>query len=385
MKKKSLFWGSALSILLLTVAGLLLFSQYNEWNSVQGSTIPLSKGTHVNNEVELKAKEYSTDAVIAGIGDILLHNTVYEDAASKNGYEFVGMFDEVRQLLEEPDFLIANQESVPGGKELGLSSYPLFNSPHEIVSSLQEVGVDAVTTANNHSLDQGEKGVLSAIEYYEKINMPYTGAFKSKQDQQNIRTFNVNGISFALLSYTYGTNGIPVPQGKEYLVNLLEVDQMIADIKKARKLPVDMVVMGLHWGNEYERYPTEHQKSIAKQLTEAGADLIFGHHPHVLQPIEKYKTSDGREAVVIYSLGNFLSGQKDDFKDIGGIASVTVQKKIDSEGVKISFPSIDFHPTYVSENSYQDYKIYPLENAHEQGLVTYSKAEMVSHMKAPLQ
>jgi poly-gamma-glutamate capsule biosynthesis protein CapA/YwtB (metallophosphatase superfamily) len=379
MKRKLYIVSLILVIPLLALSGYLVLEQYKNWNSSQQQDKHASL-LHSTREIPSEGKTMKSTATIAAIGDILLHDRVYEDAQAGSNYDFSPMFAQVEDMLANPDFLIANQESTPGGSEIGLSSYPLFNSPKEIVKSLQEVGVDAVTTANNHSLDQGEEGLLSAIDYYEKISMPYVGAFKNQKDQEKIRTFNVNGIKFALLSYTYGTNGIPVPDGKDYLVNLLDEKKMIAEIKKAKTLDIDLVVMSLHWGNEYQRFPTDEQQRLAKVLTENGADIIFGHHPHVLQPIQTYKTSDGRDAVVIYSLGNFLSGQKDDYKDIGGMATVQVEKKRNPAGAVISYPSIDFQPTFVAQVNYTNYRIYPLDFAQKNGMITYSEDDMVSHM-----
>jgi poly-gamma-glutamate capsule biosynthesis protein CapA/YwtB (metallophosphatase superfamily) len=379
MNRKLYIISLILVIPLLVMIGYLVLDQYRNWDSAQQPDKHASH-FHSSREVPAAGKTMKSTASIAAIGDILLHDRVYEDAQSGSKFDFSPMFAPVKDMLADPDFLIANQESTPGGSEIGLSSYPLFNSPKEIVKSLQDAGVDAVTTANNHSLDQGEEGLLSAIDYYEKISMPYVGAFKSQEDKEKIRTFNVNGIKFALLSYTYGTNGIPVPEGKDYLVNLLDEKKMIAEIKKAKTLDIDLVVMSLHWGNEYQRFPTDEQQRLAEVLTENGADIIFGHHPHVLQPIQTYKTSDGRDAVVIYSLGNFLSGQKDDFKDIGGMATVLVEKKLNPAGAVISYPSIEFHPTFVAENNYKNYRIYPLDFAQKNGFITYSEDEMVSHM-----
>ncbi|MBN8193209.1 CapA family protein [Bacillus sp. NTK074B] len=380
MNKKRVIVGVFLCISFLFTIGLLIDKQLTDWSSSVKGEKKITSLLHSTREVQASGKSMTSSASLAAIGDILLHDTVYNDAKNDNGYNFTPMFSPIKDMLETPDFLIANQESTPGGVELGVSSYPLFNSPKDIVKSLQEVGVDAVTNANNHSLDQGEKGLLSAIEYYEKISMPYVGAFKSREDQERIRTFNVNGIKFALLSFTYGTNGIPVPEGKEYLVNLIDEHKMIQEITKAKSLNVDLVVMSLHWGNEYQRFPTEEQERLAKVLTDHGVDIIFGHHPHVLQPLQTYKTSDGREAVVVYSLGNFLSGQKDDFKDIGGMVTVQVEKMMNPAGSKITYPSIQFQPTFVSENHYHNYRIYPLDFARKNGMIAYTEEEMVSHM-----
>jgi poly-gamma-glutamate capsule biosynthesis protein CapA/YwtB (metallophosphatase superfamily) len=375
---KKVLWGSALAFILIITASALVLGQFRQAEDT--SDAARTSSPHSSNQIALKEKSYTSQAVIGAIGDVLLHNTVYQDAENGGAYDFMPMFQDVETFLQSPDFMIANQESLPGGAHLGVSSYPAFNSPYEIVDALQKLGVDAVTTANNHTLDKGAKGALSAISHYEEIGMPYTGSFKNKEDRQNIRTFNVNGISFALLAYTYGTNGIPVPQGQDYLVNLIDLDLMKNDIHKAKELGVDMVVLAAHWGNEYERYPSDNQKMLARELTDAGVDLIIGHHPHVLQPIEKMLTKDGREAVVIYSLGNFLSGQDGELKNIGGIANVTVQKVIDENGKRITFPEISFQPTFVTQSQYKNYRVLPLDAAHQSGLVSFPEEEMVSHV-----
>lgn len=150
----------------------------------------------------------------------------------------------------------------------------------------------------------------------DKIGLPHVGTYRDAADQQTLRVLKTNGIKVAYLSYIYGTNGMPVPAGKEYLVNLIDENLMKDEIGRAKK-ESDIVVMSLHWGNEYQRFPTEKQKELAQLPVNEGVDKLFGHHPHVLQPMEWMKVSDGRTALVIYSLGNFLSGQMWDYKDIG--------------------------------------------------------------------
>ncbi|WP_193751437.1 CapA family protein [Bacillus coahuilensis] len=286
---------------------------------------------------------------VAAIGDILLHKDVYESARiSLNEFDFKPIFNEVRPILLKPDFLVANQESLPAGGDLGLSSYPRFNSPVEIIRDLQYAGVDFLSTANNHSLDKGEEGVYASIEAFNSYDMPYTGTYLHEEDQKRIRTFSMNSITFATLSYTYGTNGLLTPVGKEYLVNLLDVDKMILEITRAKEeLNVDFVIVNLHWGNEYEIHPSNNQVDMAISLTEAGADIIFGHHPHVLQPIYIRNTQDDRKAVIAYSLGNFISGQRGGQKDLGGMISLECHKTQLAGRKSNSIHSVHFYPTYV--------------------------------------
>ncbi|RDI45845.1 CapA family protein [Falsibacillus pallidus] len=365
-------------IVLIVCIGSLLSWQYTQ------SKQKMAKVLHVvelnkSSTVSIEPKGYQTTAVIGGIGDVLLHDWVYDDAKTKDGYQFDKMFSEVKDSLIKPDFLIANQESIPGGEGLGVSNYPIFNSPFEIVDTLKRNGVDLISSANNHSMDKGEKGILSAIGYFNKVDIPYVGINKDMTDQQRLRISNINNISTAVLSYTFGTNGIPIPKGKEYLVNLINKDKIISDIHLAKE-KADIVVISIHWGSEYQRMPNDSQITLAQEMADAGADIIFGHHPHVLQPIETIKRADGSNAVVVYSLGNFLSGQMWEYKDIGGLASVTVQKTVSTTGTTIKVGDVQFQPTYVESHHLRKYKVLPLDKAFKEGLIDHSPEEIQHFM-----
>lgn len=352
-------------ILLFIVSGLLLWHKYFMPTNMDPAR-PFTQ--HIGKNTKVSGKNWQSKTTLAAIGDILIHARVYDVAQTNNKYDFKPMLKNVKEQLEKPDILLANQESLLGGAEIGLSTYPSFNSPQEVGDAFIDAGVDIVTTANNHTLDRGEKAILSAIEYYERVNLPYVGHFKDWKDQQNIRVLTSDGIRVAYLAYTYGTNGIPVPRGKEYLVNLIDKEKMKAEIERANEV-ADVVVMSIHWGNEYERFPTNGQKELAKYVADAGADIIFGHHSHVLQPMEFITAKDGREVFVIYSLGNFLSGQVGDYKDIGGMASIDVTKKVDEHGaVAIDLSKPEFFPTFVSNLNNSKYHVVPLKNAEPYGL-----------------
>ena len=321
---------------------------------------------------KLKEKPKVTSVRLAAIGDILLHSPVMDDAAKENGsYDFTQMFKEVKPFIEEADIAVANQETMIGGKELGLSGYPSFNSPYEIGDALKETGIDLVTIANNHTLDRGEKAIKNAVKHWNRIGMPYTGAHISQKDRDTIRTISKNDITFSFLSYTYGTNGIPVPKGKPWLVNLINPELIEADIKRAREIS-DVVSVSMHWGNEYEKMPNQTQIDLAESLSEMGADLIIGHHPHVLQPIDWIEREDGKRTLVIYSLGNFLSGQEGLDKMIGGIAGINVTKTSHegSSSIELSEPS--FVPTYsYYSKSKKDFAVIPMFSLDEQLLPEY--------------
>jgi poly-gamma-glutamate capsule biosynthesis protein CapA/YwtB (metallophosphatase superfamily) len=324
--------------------------------------------------VEVEPVEKTTSLSLAAVGDILIHDTVYNKALLQSGlYDFNPNFALVQSYLTAPDIAMANQETMIGGTQLGLSSYPSFNSPHEVGDALKDNGVDLVTLANNHTLDRGEKAILNALNYWNEIGVTYTGAFTSIEDQQNTRLLKRNDISLSFLSYTYGTNGIPVPSGKGHLVNLIEEERIKSDIAQAKKLS-DAVVVSLHFGNEYERMPNDFQKSLAKIVAEAGADIIIGHHPHVLQPVEWITASDGTKTFVAYSLGNFLSGQRRDYKDIGGIVELTVTKKVKGNDKSIEISNPKFLPTYVD----RDFVIHPMKDLPD---LKMAYEEIKTHMK----
>lgn len=335
---------------------------------------------------QLDEKKIGKEATIGAVGDILIHDRVYNEAKAKDGFDFRPMLAKVKSELQKPDILMANQETIVAGEKIGLSSYPAFNSPHEVADALVDAGVDIVTTANNHSLDRGVDAQKQSLEYLKKINLPYVGTFESSEDQQKLRIMEHDGIKIAYLSYTYGLNGITVPKKDDYIVNLIDKETMKKEIAKAKK-QADFVVMGIHWGTEYERNPNEEQKELAQYLVNEGVDIIFGGHPHVLQPIEWMYDKNGEKSLVVYSLGNFLSGQAGDYRDIGGMVTVKVTKaelggKITK---KIEVPS--FYPTYVYSKNDKDYKMVPLEEAGSLGMPDSEESykEIMTHMLKSVQ
>jgi len=384
MKKKDNRWILTIGILILIVGATSVFFRQTVQSSTQENRV-FAKEDHIKRDILVEGKNYQERVSIAAIGDILIHDTVFLDAATDQGYDFKPMFSHVKDTLTKPDILLANQETILGGVELGLSGYPTFNSPREVGDALIDAGVDIVSTANNHTLDKGENGIQSSMSYLSEVGLPYVGSFKNAEDQQRLRILNHNGVNIAYLSYTYGTNGIPVPEGKDFLVNLIDKAAMKEEIHRAKEL-ADVVVMSIHWGNEYQRTPDSIQKELAHFIVNEGVDVVFGHHPHVLQPMEWIQAEDGRKAFVIYSLGNFLSGQMWDYKDIGGMVSLDIIKKITPEGTTIELANPKFNPTYVSSSGQRNYQVVPLEQAGKYGLEQANSKyqEIMSHMTEPL-
>ncbi|WP_096190335.1 CapA family protein [Evansella halocellulosilytica] len=370
---------------------LLVFISLN-WSSFKGIYYVLASETNVNDYLD--NREFSSEerngtpnrkmiyeAEIGAVGDVLLHSRVYVDAETDEGYDFLPMLEPVESYISELDFAMANQESIPGGSQIGLSTYPLFNSPTEIADDLQAVGFNLLSMANNHSLDAGLEGIYSAIEHLNDIDMPYVGVYESEDDRNEQRIFDVNGIDFGVLSYTYGTNGIPIPPGHEYSVALLEKDKMIKDVQELKN-ETDVVVVHAHWGDEYARTPNQQQTTLARELVEAGADVIFGHHPHVLQPIEWIEGEQGRKGIVFYSLGNFLSGQDFEYTDIGGIGRVNVKKVVENGDTKIELDSPDILPTFVHHENQRNRRVILLEEAYGEGYIDKSDEKIINHTEA---
>lgn len=340
-------------------------------------------------DVPPKEPEIHT-ATIAAIGDILLHNSVYEDAYIGNQYDFSKMFQQVKPYLESADITVANSESIIGGKELGLSSYPKFNSPYEIGDALKNVGVDVVNMANNHTLDRGEQGILNATNYWNQLGITYVGAAPSKEEADIIKTLTKNDIVFSFLGYTYGTNGQVVPKGKDYLVNYIDFEKIKEDIQWAREIS-DVVVVNIHTGNEYERDFNESQDNIAQHLADYGADIVFAHHPHVLQPVKWYEGEKGNRTFVIHSLGNFLSGQDKLYTRIGAILQLEVKKTVAYDELGHQHTTIDIInpqllPTYVQFQHWRHYEIVPFyrltneELSNAQGIYEEIKCHMTKYI-----
>jgi poly-gamma-glutamate capsule biosynthesis protein CapA/YwtB (metallophosphatase superfamily) len=378
MRKKAVITSVFIISACIVLASVLFIQQHNN-QAAADKIYPV--GEHATRTQSVMGRTLTEKLTIGAIGDILIHDTVYQDAFNGAQYNFNPIFENVKGILESPDVLTANQESMLGGVDIGVSSYPMFNSPHEVADALVNTGVDIVSLANNHTLDKGERGILSATDYLNSVGLPHVGSYLNQDDRHKLTIIHKNGFKLAFLSYTYGTNGIPVPDGKDFLVNLINRDIMSEEIGRAKK-EADVIIMSIHWGNEYQRIPTSEQKDLANFLANEGVDIIFGSHPHVLQPMEWIKTEDGRNSFVIYSLGNFISGQVRDYKDIGGMATVEITKQVTETGKKIELANPAFYPTYVSSQTNRNYQVVPLENAGSFGLENASAKyqEIQDHM-----
>ena len=370
----------SLVALLIVATGFYFISTETNEGTPEKSPVDLTTYRQVMPISEDQKSISSSSLTFAAVGDILIHDRVYERAVEGDGYNFKPMLAGVQKQLQDADITFANQETVIGGASIGLSTYPAFNSPTEVGDALKASGVDIVSMANNHTLDRGEKAIQNAIKHWNKIGMLYTGSYSSKEDRKQIRTIEHNGIKVGFLAYTYGTNGLTPPSGKPYLVNYIDKQIINKEIQAAKKI-ADVVVVSVHFGTEYERYPNKDQLALTSYIAESGADLILGHHPHVLQPLEWIETKDKRKVLVAYSLGNFLSGQRKDYKDIGGILKLNIVKEQFRGTSTITVTSPSFTPTFVDKN----YHVNPLSEVKPELLkeINHHMNQWIPELKVP--
>ena len=314
------------------------------------------------------------------VGDCLIHGAIYDDAKRVNNgkYDFHYIVENYKNIISKYDLAFYNQESLLGGTDLGLSSYPRFNSPKEVGDAFLDLGFNLVSLANNHSLDKGERGILSSLDYWKKQKGIMTaGSYSSFEDRDKDVIMEKNGITYALLSYTTTTNGLPVPKGKEYLVNVYSDEQAKKDIERLRG-KVDLLMVAMHWGEEYTHTPTAEQERIANYLASLNVDIVIGHHPHVIQPVDFIG-----KTMVIYSLGNFVASQYGVEKLTGLVMSVEVNKKIENgvSTITLTNPAAELSYVYSVKDSYRhSYKMYPYEMLND-GLLSGYKTYYYKFME----
>lgn len=264
------------------------------------------------------------------VGDILAHEGVYKSGYYPDGtVNFDHMFAHVTDDLQAADIAIVNQEVVLGGEELGLSAYPCFNSPTQIGDALITAGFNVILHATNHTLDKGIKGVDNTLNFWKTSHpdIPILGIHDESftdYSTQDIYVYEKDGLKISILNYTYGTNGIPIPQSRPLIVNMLEEDKVRTDVQRAKEIS-DFVIVCPHWGTEYVYTPDSYQQKWTKIFYDLGVDLVIGTHPHVIEPVEWIESEDNdHKMLVYYSLGNFISYQSKLPRMLGAMAQVTI-------------------------------------------------------------
>ena len=304
------------------------------------------------------AETVSESIRLVSVGDVLMHMPVIRDGIQEDGtYDFRHIFEPMKETFRSADIAIANQETVFGGKDIGYSGYPAFNSPSEMGDALVDAGFDVILHATNHVMDRGTKGIESTLSFWKKYpEIRVLGINESPEAKEAVDIVEVKGAKLAMLNYTYGTNGIPVPSAKSYLVDKIDEEKIERDLLFAEE-NADFTVAFMHWGVEYSLKPTKAQKELAEKMCAWGADLIIGAHPHVVEPVEWVEAENGNRALVYYSLGNFVSRQKEANNLLGAMADVTLA----FDGETVSVAEYSFLPvvTHYSMN-YTDFRVYPL-------------------------
>lgn len=330
-----------------------------EHNLSDSASSPDSSQTALDTAPE--PQTYTKSATLLAVGDIMMHTPQFPSYYDKqtDRYHFDSYFEHVQPLLAEGDFVWANLETPLGGADLKYTGYPMFNAPPELAESLQYAGFNIVTTANN-AYDRKELGVIRTLERLHELGMVTKGTAASAEEAKQLTIMTKNEIHMGILAYTYGTNGLIVPADKSYLVSRIHQQQMLEDIQTLKLAGADVVVIALHFGIEYQRETNSEQQTLARTLIAAGADIILGSHPHVLQPLEKVQVmnTDGttRDGFIIYSLGNFISNMRDEYTDYGGIFEATIHKTFPDQQVVIT--DVNVIPTWVEITGKGDHRRY---------------------------
>lgn len=260
------------------------------------------------------------------VGDNVIHPNLYTDALNRSTdgvtYNFKPMYEDVADIIAAADIAFINQETIFGGAALGYSGYPCFNTPSDLGYDLADIGFDIVNIATNHMCDMGSTGYANALDFYDTLadetGVIMIGGFRDEEDYDNVRVIERGGVKIALLAYTYGTNGISLPSSSELVVPYIDEDTVVRQLEIARAAAA-FVIVSVHWGTENTQVLTDEQTHMAQVMASNGADVIIGHHPHVLQKIDMLDNMYGGKTLCVYSLGNFTSSMMYPANMTGGI------------------------------------------------------------------
>jgi poly-gamma-glutamate synthesis protein (capsule biosynthesis protein) len=303
---------------------------------------------------------------IVAVGDNLFNDPLFQLTGRNRTYDFDSYYALVKPLIEKADIAFVNQETLLAGERFGHSGYPRFNTPQKAGDALAALGFDVVNHATNHIMDRGEAAILATMDFWDTHpEIRVLGVHRSAEARNQQIIIEKNNIKVGFLAYTYGTNEIPVPPDKSYLVSLIDTAVMIKEIDALRP-NCDFLVVSMHWGNEYAYSPSIQQESLARLLAEHQVDLIIGHHPHVLQPVVSLPRGGGGTTRCFYSLGNFISAQERQPTLptlLGGLLSLKLRKS----GARISVETAGVLPLVTHyEAGNVNFKIYPLYSYTEE-------------------
>lgn len=350
------FWEKYLPVALFVLAGLICVSAFVVWQDQQ----PVVQQTEVaTTETSQAGKQVAT---IVASGDMLYHDLVYGSAFNGTTYDFSNDYAQIKPLVSKADLALGDFEGTIS-PEKPLSGYPLFNAPIEVVDSIKDAGYDAIDLAHNHILDTHLSGLKSTVKAFEDKGVPTFGV-KASADAPDILYKDINGIRVAIVGYAYGFNGLESQlTQQEYATHLKDLtpEKVQADLQKAEQ-EADITVVMPQLGEEYRLEPTAEQVKLYKQMVEWGADIIFGGHPHVLEPTEIVE-KDGEKKFIIYSMGNLLSNQRyETLQNYWTERGVIMEVEITKENGKTVLSGVKPHPTWVSrtpiDRRYKEHQAY---------------------------
>ena len=348
-------------IVLIFILGFGLYLSYNMDFNFSNNENKISEAKNL--KIEDRKKEDKSQVKILAMGDMIFHQPIVKNYRSNDSYDFTPIFNNISSDINEADLAIANFEgSVNSNRKL--SGFPLFNFPKETIYSLKNSGFDLLSTANNHALDTGLDGIAETISHINESGMKNFGTLA--EDGEKGIIVEKNGIKIGLISFTDTLNGMDsLMRGKEYSVNTFSQD-VKGDIEKLKEKS-DIVIVYPHWGNEYQLVPNERQIFLKEMLQEAGADIILGSHPHVLQRYE-VEDKNNKKYFTIFSMGNALSNQRvENLKksgvDTGALIKLVIEK--DNVSGETKLKSYGVYPTYVNRyraNGKLNYDLVKLED-----------------------
>lgn len=355
MKKKMTVFLAVIMILDVIALGVIFFTRDMPSLDISSNAVP------GEDPITTEQQELFSRVSFIAVGDNLIHKPIYNQAAARTsgGYDFSYAYENFADRVEKADVAILNQETIIS-TEHNVSTYPMFNSPVEVGEEMLEIGFDVFNIATNHSIDCGEKGLISAINFWKSKQAITCGAYLDFEDYGNIPMHEVNGVKIAYVGFTESTNGLSLPDDSEVILVQAKDEILLRDrITKANEV-ADIVIVSAHWGNEYTHEPTQTQRDLAQKLASWGADVIIGTHPHVIQPMEYITNQDGSQTLVAYSLGNFISAQNRGPRMLGGVINFEIV--VNNTNGEVNFENVKFSGVVTHYGqSYSNLRIYPLE------------------------
>ena len=355
--KKSIF------ISLITALTLTVFSSCASKSQPVGGEVEDTTVTTVTSETTTPPPPADSLVKITAAGDNLIHSSIYNQAKKRSTdgtYNFDYAYENVEKLING-DINILNQETLVCNDVFEPSTYPCFNSPTQLGDKMISLGFNAFNLANNHCLDRGMKGSFAALDYWGGKNVITCGMYRNSEDRDKIRTLTKNDVTFSFLGFTEHTNGLRIAEDSELeVVYTSDEAEIQKEITEASKIS-DMVVVSVHWGTENSHTINDAQRALAQKMSDWGADIIIGTHPHVIQGVEELTAADGRKTLVAYSLGNFISAQDVNSRMIGGMLDFDVRKSYEKNTV--TYENVKFIPVVTHyDYSFANIRIYPFSD-----------------------